>query len=542
MGRCASPQFHARSERHFDRRRDEGGYGECGIGPKSEILARRGHRLSAFGRIYPVEESAFAGNMKTSLKSLFLLFAAAVASGLPLVAGNQYSVVANASSPGPKSVRGQWVWVASEGRFYGASQFGGDNSQGSVFHFDPATGQYTVTHSFTGGNGGFSPSRGIIEAGNGRFYGATHEGGMNNLGTLFTMNQSGSYFEVIHQFASATGGNPDCAPIDGSDGKIYGVTSSGCDGGFGGFYRIDRNGANFQLLRAFTGTSGSTRGKGVGCVGLVEGPDGLLYGVTSSGGSNDTGVFFAMNKEGTTYNVFREWPTTGLHTPVNRLLLASDGFFYGTTWKGGAANKGGIYRISKTGDYRVLHEFTDSLDGYGAFAELVEGGDGYLYGVAFFSSSNNGSVFRLPKDGRGFAVLHRFAGGLPDGAQPDARLIETQPGVFYGSTTAAGANSGGNVFRLETAVERPRVKISGPKRRLVRGRSLRLRGSATDDLGVVRVEYTAKKAYKPGKGTVAWSARIPVKRSAKRVVVRVRAFDNDAQFSAVAIVRARRPK
>jgi uncharacterized repeat protein (TIGR03803 family) len=472
---------------------------------------------------------------KPTMKTKLFILTAMIGSALSASAANQYEVVANANTSVVDWARGSWVYSA--GNFYGASQFGGSNSMGSVFRWDPATKQYSLLHSFTGGNGGESSSTGLFESStNGRLYGTTY-GGMNNAGTIYRIDKPGNFFETIHQFTTLTGGNPDGIPMEASDGKLYGVVGSGGAFGFGGIYTINLNGTGYQLLRAFTGTDGATRGKGVGCKGLVEGPGGFLYGVTTTGGSNDTGVFFAMSKDGMTYNVFREWPATGLRNPDKRLLFASDGNFYGCATAGGAANRGGIFRITSGGDYTELHEFDNSSDGYYVGGDLIEGADGYLYGCTFFTQ---GSVFRLAKDGSSFAVLHRFTGGTSDGAQPGSPLIETTPGVFYGTTIGNGANNDGIVFRLETTIEAPTLTLRGPKRVTFRGSSLRLRGTAADDLSVVRVEYATKKLYKPAKGTAIWKARIPVKATSSRVKVSLRSLDNDGQLSGLTTVRARR--
>jgi uncharacterized repeat protein (TIGR03803 family) len=475
--------------------------------------------------------------MKDTFKNASLLaLALTLTSSLPLTAGNQYSFV-DATTSGANATRG--ALATSMGFIYGASPFGGTNSFGTVFRFDPNTNQYTVVYSFAGGDGGLSPT-GVIRTVNG-LYGTT-SGGMNGRGTLYRLNLLNNAVTTLHQFAPGTGGSPNGPLLEGSDGKIYGIVESETATNFGGIYCIDANGDNYTLLRSFSGTGGSSRGKGVGFGGIVEGPGGLLYGATPRGGTNDTGVFFRMSLNGFEYSVFREWPTTGLRKPSNRLMVGSDGLFYGAASEGGAANKGGIYRISSGGEYTELHEFTDSTDGFLVLDDLTEGNDGYLYGCAFQSSNNLGSLFRLAKDGSSFAVLHRFTGGTTDGANPATPLLETQSGVFHGFTASAGANNAGVAFRLATTVEKPTVKVSGSLRPVFRGRTLRLRGTAADDLGVVRVEYAAKSTFKPTRGTTSWNARIPIKPSAKRVTVQVRAFDNDGTFSPVAVVRARRAK
>ena len=479
---------------------------------------------------------AFIGIMtKKPMKSTFFVLTAMFACAGPLAAGTQLEIIANANAPTVDWARGPWVY--SSGNFYGASQFGGASSMGSLFRCDPATGQYFLLHSFSGGNGGTSPSTGLFESPtNGRLYGTTY-GGMNNAGTLYRIDKPGNFFETIHQFTAATGGNPDSIPMQASNGKLYGVVGSGGDNGFGGIYSINLDGSGYQLLRSFTGTGGGTRGKGLNCAGLVEGPGGILYGVTETGGSEDKGVFFAMSLNGLTYNVFREWPASGLRKPNQRLLLASDGALYGAASEGGTGNRGGIFRITTSGAFTELHHFDESSEGYYAAGALVEGGDGFLYGSTFFT---DGALFRMAKDGSSFAVLHQFGGAPNDGVQPSAPLIETAPGVFYGTTIAGGTNSNGVVFRLTTTVEAPTLTLSGPRRVTFRGSSLRLRGAAADDLRGERVEFTTKKRYQAAQGTTAWKARVPVKPTVSRVKVRLRALDNDGQLSGLLTVRARR--
>lgn len=478
--------------------------------------------------------------LKSQMKTRFLISAILLATGLPLRAGTTYTIIGNATSSGANGARGGLVF--SGGYLFGASQFGGTNGQGTIFRFDPSTGIYQINHHFAEMTDGFYPSRGVIVASDNRLYGVNY-GGMNGSGTLFRITQPGNTFDTLHDFTFLTGSNPSGPVIQASDNKLYGITGSGGFAGLGGIYQVNLDGTGYALIRAFTGTDGATRGKGSGCRGLVEGPGGLLYGTCGSGGNaGDTGLFFSAGTDGMTYNFVRAFDAPGLTKPSNQLLLASDGFFYGATEEGGPSNKGGLFRIAANGDYQELHTFSDNLDGYGVYSPLVEGSDGRLYGCAFFSSNNFGSIFRISKDGRNFAVLHRFTSGPADGAQPDCTLIETSNGVFQGCASAGGTDGAGIFFRIETTLEAPTLAVTGKARPTFRGNSLRLRGKASDDLAVSRVEYATKGAYKTGKGTTAWKARIPVKSTAKRVMVRVRSVDADGLNSRVAIVRARRAK
>jgi uncharacterized repeat protein (TIGR03803 family) len=409
---------------------------------------------------------------------------------------------------------------------------------GTVYRFDPSNGQTSVLHTFDGAAGGGAPAQGLIEGSDGKLYGAAYNGG-NDLGTLYSIEKAGSDFTTIHTFAGT--GGPDSAPMEASDGRLYGIVGTGNPFLYGGIYSINRNGSGYSLVRAFTGTTGPTLGKGAGAETLIEGPGGLLFGATPTGGSNDVGVIFSIEKDGDPYTLLHQFSPAGIHTCDGGVTLASDGFLYGTCNGGGAFGRGGVFRIATNGSgFEVIHEFTDSNDGYSSFDPLVEGTDGYLYGVAFYSASNNGSVFRLPKSGDAFAVLHRFSIAPSDGAQPASPLIETEPGVFFGTCSAGGANTVGCIFRLEATLENPLVKVSGSKKPVFRGSRLRLRGTASDELGLQRVELTAGKVNSVAKGTTQWSAGIRVKRSAKRVTVRVQSVDNDGLKSSITTVRARR--
>lgn len=465
--------------------------------------------------------------MKSRLYSLILLL-----STVPVArAGVQYSVIASTSPATAASVRGNWFY--STGYFYGTAT----NNVGTIYRYDLINGQFELLHTFGGGANGSQPA-GLVETSNGFLFGVAYEGN-NNLGTIFRITRTGSSFSNVHHFTNLSGGDPMGTPFEASDHKLYGVVGKGGAWARGGVYRINLDGTGYSLQRAFSGTSGTAPGDGDGSGELIEGPDGLIYGTTKEGGSNDTGVVFSLEKDGDPYTVLHEFAATGLRNPSNRLLLASDDFLYGVAEQGGADDLGGVFRIARDGSgYRVVREFRAS-DGYNTSAPLVEGADGYLYGAAFYSESNNGTIFRLPKSGRGLATLHRFQ-NAPDGGQPDTNLIELTPRTFFGTTSVGGTNTSGTLFRLTATLEPPKVTIKGPKTPIIRGGRLILRGRAADELGLQRVEYSTGKAFKPATGTTKWSARIPVKPGSGKITVRVRAVDNDALTSATATVRARR--
>ena len=207
---------------------------------------------------------------------------------------------------------------------------------------------------------------------------------------------------------------------------------------------------------------------------LVRGDDGALYGVAAPATSVTGGLIYRIAVDGSSIETLFQIPTAQAVQPQAGLTLASDGFFYGTTRFGGTestTNTGTVFRISQAGtDFTVIHRFAASTASNADFnpvntqgaqpeAELTEGSDGYLYGVAVAGGPNGtGAVFKVSRDGTDFAVLHTFAAdtdtttsGLVvtvDGAAPRGPLVEGADGWFYGTASAGGANGRGTVFRV----------------------------------------------------------------------------------------------
>ena len=147
---------------------------------------------------------------------------------------------------------GSYLFLASNGMFYGMTQYGGDSGKGVVFRYNPKTGQDTILINFNGLNGEVPQCNSLMQATNGLLYGIVAFGGSNNSGVLFSLDP---------------------------------VTN------------------NYTVLVNLNGTSEGTQAYGV----LVEQPGtNLLYGMTVRGGTYNMGVLFcyniATNKDSVLFN------------------------------------------------------------------------------------------------------------------------------------------------------------------------------------------------------------------------------------------------
>jgi uncharacterized repeat protein (TIGR03803 family) len=107
--------------------------------------------------------------------------------------------------------------------------------------------------------------------------------------------------------------------------------------------------------------------------------------------------------------------------------------------------------------FAVLHSFAGSPDGATPFGGIIRDKAGNFYGTAGSggAAASGGIVFELAKPaaaGGAWAeiVLHSFAGGTADGANPDAPLVMDAAGALYGTTQWGGQGGGydGTIFRL----------------------------------------------------------------------------------------------
>lgn len=331
--------------------------------------------------------------------------------------------------------------LASDGNFYGTTLTGGASNGGVIFEISPG-GNASVLYSFAS-----TPYSQVIQGSDGNFYGTTAGGGTYGRGTIFKVTPGGSE-SVLYSFPSG-GSDPYTGVIQGSDGNFYGTTGAGGSTDNGTVFEMTPAGVETQLY-AFpkTGSGGNQP-----YAGLVQGSDGNFYGTTYFGGANGFGTVFRITPAGTETILYSFAGGSDGEDPYAGLIQGSDGNFYGTTYQGGAHNFGTIYRITPGGTETVLYAFSGgSSDGANPEAGVIQGSDGNLYGSTYNGGSGGlGTVFELTLVGAGAGtetILHSFAGGSSDGSNPSANLIQGGDGALYGSTYAGGTSNDGTFFKV----------------------------------------------------------------------------------------------
>lgn len=334
----------------------------------------------------------------------------------------------------------------SAGNFYGTTRFGGADSLGSVFRIS-SSGTETLIYSFANATtDGSSPVASLIMDSTGNLYGITNNGGAAGQGTVFKVSPTGAE-TVLHSFAggSADGALPHGPLIIDSAGNLYGTTYEGGTDNDGTVFRISAAGTE-TVLHSFAG--GATDGAWPDA-GLLMDSAGNLYGTTYVGGVNNEGTVFKISGTGTETVLYSFMGgTTDGAEPRAALIMDSAGNLYGTTWGGGAANGGTVFKISSAGKETLLHSFAGGSDGAGVDGSLVMDGTGNLYGTTFEGGvDNDGTVFEISAAGTE-TVVHTFMGGTTDGSGPGSDLTMDTAGNIYGTTVQGGVNDDGTAFEI----------------------------------------------------------------------------------------------
>jgi uncharacterized repeat protein (TIGR03803 family) len=328
----------------------------------------------------------------------------------------------------------------ADGGLYGTAAGGGANGVGTIFKLGEDGSGFTKLHDFDGVNGA-KPFAGLVVGPDGALYGVTAFGGASGDGTVFRINGDGSGFTKLYEFDEATGGIPYSALLVGPDGAFYGTTYVGGSGNNGTVFKIETDGTGFATLHNFNGTDGAQPHAG-----LVVGPDAALYGATISGGSQNLGVLFKIQIDGSGFTKLVDLDAVSGSSPYGALLSGPDGALYGAGHSMGSFSGGTVFKLAIDGTgLTVLHDF-DHLDGRWPFAGLVLGADGALYGSTHQGGFGIGTVFTIQTDGSNFAKLVDFVPA--EGTRPSAPLVVGPDGAHYGTTSEGGTAGDGIVFKI----------------------------------------------------------------------------------------------
>jgi uncharacterized repeat protein (TIGR03803 family) len=325
---------------------------------------------------------------------------------------------------------------------------------GTVFKVDASSGSETVLHDF-------ALSGGCASYGSLIFHGTSLIGttSLCGNGTVFRINPKTQAFNTIYSF---TGGADGWGPDDGlilEGGAFYGTTEIGgsrkCDPdlGCGVVFKIDAKTGVESTVYTFNG--GMTDGAYPEAALIYD--SGNFYGTTYGGGPAGVGAVFKINAATGSESVLYFFTGGSDGGGPAAPLISHRGNLYGTTVYGGANHAyycttgltgcGTVFMVNQsTGAETALHSFTSQSDGaYPSSGLIYQGGNLYGSTIGGYGGSVTGTIYKINPSTGTETVLHSFTGA--DGASPQGQMIYNS-NVFYGTTSSGGSGGYGTVFKF----------------------------------------------------------------------------------------------
>jgi uncharacterized repeat protein (TIGR03803 family) len=279
-----------------------------------------------------------------------------------------------------------------EGNLYGVTEIGGKNGAGNVFEVTPAGAETSIYDFGSSDVDGFNPICQLIWGPHHELLGTTVNGGTNHVGIVFQVTLTGKE-TVLHNFTGTDGQYPHAGLVMDPAGNVYGTTFNTASGSSGTVFEITAKG-KFSTVYTLNNASGFMPYSS-----LTLDKAGNLYGTTTAGGAHSNGTVFKLTNGKLTVLYSFTGGADG-SSPEAPLFLDKQGDLLSTTAWGGSGDNGTAFSLSANGKLKTLYSFTGTTGSHsqtGFIADKPEG-MGWFYGSTYAGgASDNGVVYRVTK-------------------------------------------------------------------------------------------------------------------------------------------------
>ena len=347
------------------------------------------------------------------------------------------------------------LFIDSNGDLFGVTVQGGADGIGTTYEIAKIAGAYATTPTFladipTGLNTLLAVPNLSADA-SGDLFGLEITGGTGSRGAVVEFPTAGGSTVLPTAFPGGAGGaNPGGRLLVDATGNLFGTTLSGGANGSGTVFEIKKTGNSY----AATPTVLASFGSGItpsGLGNLVEDAAGDLFGTTTSA------VFEVQKTGAATYAAPVSLVPFPVGTQIGTLTIDSRGDIFGTTISGGANDDGTVFEIEKTptgyaSTPTTLASFTGA-DGQLTLNHpktLIVDANGDLFGTTDPSSqSPEGVVFEIVRTPTGYESTPTIvADSFNGGAGLGANLVADPNGDLFGTTQTGGVNNAGTAFEI----------------------------------------------------------------------------------------------
>jgi uncharacterized repeat protein (TIGR03803 family) len=343
--------------------------------------------------------------------------------------------------------------LTEDGKFYGLTLAGGDFGLGILFEFDPANGSFIKKIDFDGPTKGSFPYGSLLYASNKRLYGVT-ERGVQGYGGLFQYNPATGHFSIVTTFdgsSNGKGATSRTTPTQASNGIIYGMTSGGGTAQDGVLFAYDPVSQGYVVLLCFNSGDDGDRPMGA----LVQGMNGKLYGTTYNGGVNRSGTIYEFDLTHGTYNKKMDLSLENGAYPMGGLMRSTNGNLYGLARFGGINNSGVLFEYDP-----VLNQYKKKFDFPGDASNpigvLAQHANGTLYGVTENGGINNNGVLFSWNPVTGIFTELLLFDGYGNGGKPTGTVL-IEGDLLFGLAATGGSGNNGVFYSYDLKSGSPSV-------------------------------------------------------------------------------------
>ena len=174
-----------------------------------------------------------------------------------------------------------------------------------------------------------------------------------------------------------------------------------------------------------------------------------LWGMSGGGGTSGVGTIFKCTPTVSSISTVLSFGSDSGARPFGSLIQGTDGYMYGMTLAGGTSNDGAIFKCTASGSLTTMASF-NGKNGNSPYGSLVQGTDGNLYGMTVNGGPfDSGEIFQCTPSGIINPIVYFNGEG---GIYPYGNLIQGTDGNLYGMTMYGGGEAdSGTIFKCTTS-------------------------------------------------------------------------------------------
>ncbi len=305
--------------------------------------------------------------------------------------------------------------------FYGYASK--DSTAGTIYKTDAHGDNFTTVYSFIPENMGIHPQGNLCASPDGKFYGVTSDGGIHDGGVIFEWDTSGNTYKLKYSFTkyNEEGYSPNGLLVNAGNGKLYGTTSNGGETGNGILFEYDpATGAYSKKLDFKSRNHSSNPTPGY----LVTDQKGKFYVMAYLKAPYDSCVLFKFDPETGTYdNKFdiNDLDIIGI-SPFGSLVQATNGKLFGKNREDFYYGHEVLFSWDTTeNQYTKLYDLVVQNGDNGS---LIQSSNGKIYGTDL------SGIFEWDIETKTFTQKYT----IEDEYKKYGTLIQASNGKIYGNT------------------------------------------------------------------------------------------------------------